>query len=135
MSTFSQNLLKLIDTYHPDMIGWENLKSDNNPNTIRLLGEYTGILREMCESLDIPYQEAVPISIKAKIVKTKGSGKRGRKTKTDLAMEICRKYNLEYPVNKSGPNKGCPVTRDTHEFFNITDAIGIALYIYLKGEY
>ncbi|MDP4224799.1 MAG: crossover junction endodeoxyribonuclease RuvC [Bacteroidota bacterium] len=129
---FNQTIVKLIYEYNPQLMAWEDLKTNQNADSIRKLGEFTGHLRFMCEERNIPYREAVPISVKAGIVKTKGSGTRGRKTKTDLARRICDLYGLEFPINKAGPNKGNPVTNENHEFFNITDAIGLGLYIIRK---
>lgn len=129
---FNQNIIKLINEFKPDMMVWENLKTNQNADSIRKLGEFTGHLRFLCEERNIPYREIVPISVKAAIVKTKGSGTKGRKTKADLARKICDLYELDFPINKAGPNKGKPVTNENHVFFNITDAIGLALYVYEK---
>lgn len=127
---FSQMVSKLIDEYKPDFVAWENLKTNQNADTIRLLGEVTGILRYICQHNSIPYAEVVPISVKAKICQSKGTGKNGRKTKLDLARWICHIYNLEFPKNK---RTGEDIKSESNKFFNITDAIGIAYFCYLTG--
>lgn len=128
---FSQIVDELISIYKPDFIAWENLKTSQNADTIRYLGEITGVLRYICQCREIPYEEVIPISVKAKLCQFKGSGKNGRKTKSDLAHFICKKYGLEFPKNK---RTGEDIKSESNEFFNITDAIGIALFCYLTGK-
>lgn len=132
---FKNNIKRLIDYFEPDVIVWENLKGNRNIRTIRILAEITGILRLMCEEKGIEYHEYIPISVKAGIVKKKGSGKRGRKTKMDLAEEICALYGITLPSDiyfKTNTNQ--IKIREQHVFFNITDAIALGLYHSLRME-
>lgn len=139
LSFFRQTLLLLIDKYKPDMICWEDLKTNRNADTIRTLGEPTGILREVCETLGYSYQEYIPASIKAKICIVK-TGKGGRATKADLGLRISELYNLDFPydeiftVYSRGKNKGEKKVNEQHPFLNITDAVAIGLFHIRHGK-
>lgn len=132
---FSNKVKRLIDYFKPDIVVWEDLKGNRNVRTVRMLAEVTGILRLICEEKNMEYREYIPISVKAKVVKKKGSGDRGRKTKMDLAEEICALYGITLPSGVFGKTKtGLIKIREQHEFFNITDAIALGLYYFLMEE-
>lgn len=139
MAFFRQTILLLINKYKPDIICWEDLKTNRNADTIRTLGEPTGILREVCETYNIQYREYIPASIKAKlcIIKT---GNCGRATKADLGLQIAEIYNLKFPyeeiftVFNRGKNKGKQKINEQHSFLNETDAIAIGLYHIRYGK-
>lgn len=126
---FRQKLLQLIDKFQPDVLIFEDLRSMRNAFTVKKLQQITGIIIETCESIPIPYYEYLTVSVRAKLC-IKKTGNKGRGTKADLAHMICYKYNWQFPVDK----KGNEVTKDTHEFFNISDAIGLGLYHYKYGK-
>jgi Holliday junction resolvasome RuvABC endonuclease subunit len=124
--TQSESLLALrayLIFMKPDLLLWEDLKTNINADTIRLLGEYTGVLREYCQEFKIDYREYIPVSIRAKLCTLK-TGKKGRGTKQDLARDICKLHNIIHPTKRDGSL----VTSDSHPFFNITDSIGIMEY-------
>jgi Holliday junction resolvasome RuvABC endonuclease subunit len=116
-------LREYLISFNPEFLVWEDLKTNINPDTIRLLGEYTGVLREYCQEFKINYREYIPASIRAKLCSQK-TGKRGRGTKQDLARDICKQYDIIHPTKKDGST----VTSDAHPFFNVTDAIGVLEY-------
>jgi len=124
MLFFRQTIMELINKYNPDFLIWEDLKSDRNANTVRKLGEVTGILREISEELNIPYAEYVPITVKSVCCHTND--------KVKLGYYIADKYGLEIPVLMNGKNKGKHVCSKTHKFFNVTDAIALGLCHYRK---
>lgn len=130
MYFFNQTIVELIHKHKPEIIGWEDLKTNRNANTIRTLGRYTGILESICQELDIEYVQAIPISVKAAVCKKKGT-----KTKLDLAYEICNRYEeivLDegkiFKVHERGKDAGQEYIDEEYEVFNITDAVGIGLY-------
>jgi Holliday junction resolvasome RuvABC endonuclease subunit len=129
MLCFYQEVKRLIKEYEPEIICWEDLKTDRNADTIRCLGKMVGVLQLICEKLDMKYAQYIPISIRAKLCTIK-TGKGGRATKFDLARVLCNKYDIRYPIKKNGEE----VTNAQHEFFNKTDAIGIGLYHYRYGN-
>jgi Holliday junction resolvasome RuvABC endonuclease subunit len=129
MFYFKRKIIELINKYNPDVICWEDLKSDRNADTIRKLGKMVGILQELCEELEISYKQYIPVSIRAKLCDVK-TGTGGRGTKFDLARKICKLYNINYPTKKDGSE----ITNAQHEFFNKSDAIGIGLYHIRYGE-
>lgn len=137
MTFFNQKVSELIIKHEPEIIGWEELKSSKNADTIRKLGEYAGILRRICEEYNLNNVQAIPISVKAAVCKKKGT-----KTKYDLAVEISSRYEeIELPpdeeifkIHTRGKNKGQEYIDELHQIFNITDAIGIGLYCYYVRE-
>lgn len=119
---FRTEIIKLISDNKPDIIVWEDLKSMRNLKTVRRLSEFTGNLREICEEFGLLYLEAFTGSVRARVCNhKKGSGKRGTKTKEDVAEVIASKYELEIPETK----------KEKEIFFNITDSIAMGLYCYL----
>jgi Holliday junction resolvasome RuvABC endonuclease subunit len=139
MPIYTQTIIKLISQHEPDVICFEDLKTNQNPDTIRDLAEMTGIIKLIAESQKIPWRKYIPVSIRAKLC-TKKTGAGGRGTKTDLAERICELYNIEFPYDEifgtytKGKNKGKPKINFDHEFLNQTDAIGIGLYHYHYGD-
>jgi Holliday junction resolvasome RuvABC endonuclease subunit len=123
MASFRQTLILLINKYNPEFLVFEDLRSMRNAITTRKLQQITGIIMEVCETQHLPYREYLTVSVRAKLCTIK-TGERGRATKFDLAHRICVLFNWDYPVDK----KGNEVKNDQHEFFNITDAIGLGLY-------
>jgi Holliday junction resolvasome RuvABC endonuclease subunit len=125
---FREILIKLTIKYNPDVLVFEDLRSMRNAFTVRKLQQITGIVIEVCESLHLSYQEYLTVSVRAKLCKIK-TGERGRATKFDLAHMVCDLYDWDYPIDKNGNE----VTKKEHDFFNISDAIGIGLYHYRYG--
>jgi Holliday junction resolvasome RuvABC endonuclease subunit len=119
---FRQTLIKLIERYQPDVLVFEDLRSMRNAFTVRKLQQITGIVIEVCETLYLPYQEYLTVSVRAKLCIIKRN--KGRATKFDLARMICNKYDWDYPVDK----KGNEIKNEQHKFFNLTDSIGLGLY-------
>ena len=122
----NESLLSLRDYLifeKPDCLLWEDLKTNINADTIRLLGEYTGVLREYGQEFKIDYREYIPVSIRAKLCTLK-TGKKGRGTKQDLARDMCKLHDIIHPIKRDSSL----VTSDSHPFFNITDSIGIMEY-------
>ena len=124
---------RLYRVYGPDELLWENLKGSNfgkgkngysNPDTTRVLGEVTGVLRCFAEENNLPYTEYVPSTVKSVCC--------GTKDKVVLGYYIADKYGLEIPRLKSGKNKGKLISNKTHKFFNRTDAIALGLCHFLK---
>lgn len=116
-------ILGLIDTYKPDIILFEDLRSMQNAQTVRKLFKFTGIIEEIAQTLQIKYCECLTVSVRAKLCETK-TGPRGNGTKFDLCKMLCKKYDWEYPVDK----KGNEVTNKEYWFFNISDAVGNGIY-------
>jgi hypothetical protein len=149
MQAFFIKVLFLINKYKPDVILWEDLKTNQNPDVIRDLGKMDGILQYICEEWNYNYNKYIPISIRAKVcinktITTTKTGKKVKKaTKLDLAETICSLYpewGLVIPYDKivkvhtRGKNKGQEYVDDDCEFLNVTDSIGIGLYYFKYGE-
>jgi Holliday junction resolvasome RuvABC endonuclease subunit len=126
---FRQEVIQLITKFKPDCLVYEDLRSMRNVNTVKKLQQITGIVMEICEAYSLPYYEYLTVSVRAKLCKIK-TGKGGRGTKMDLAHMICDLYGWEFPVDKNGNE----VVKDTHWFFNETDAIGLAIYHLRYGQ-
>ena len=124
---FYKDTMKMISEIKPDLIVWENLKGNRNPDIIRKLAEVTAILRMCASESGIRSEEYVPISVKSHFV-VKGTGKRGSKTKLDLARAICAFYGFKFPTSRGGKE----TKNKNHPFFNITDAIALAMYAHSK---
>lgn len=97
-----------------------------NAFTVRKLQQITGVVKEVCETYNVPYHECLTVTVRSKLCTVK-TGEKGRATKFDLAREVCSFYDWEYPLNKNGTE----IKNAQHKFFNITDAAGMGLY-YLK---
>lgn len=122
---------ELYKKFKPEILLWENLKGSSfgrgkkysNPDTTRVLGEVTGVLRCFAEEYNIPYIEYVPSTVKSVCCSTKD--------KVILGYYIADLYGLQIPVLKSGKNKGQYIKNKSHKFFNITDAIALG-HCYFK---
>lgn len=129
MFELRKTVVQLISQYNPEAILWEDLKGNRNIDTVRKLGEPTGILRELSEEFAIPYYEYKPVTVKSVCCYTNN--------KIKLGMYIAEKYGLMFPkdeifkVVSKGKNKGTIRENKNHPFLNITDAIALGLCHYL----
>lgn len=97
----------LIDKYHPNFIGLENVQYQSNPQTLILLSKLLGMLENLCHSKKIEYIVIAPKTWKSIC------GIKGRK----------RKEQKENTVNFVKENYQIEVVED------IADAISINYYI------
>lgn len=97
----------LIDKYHPNFIGLENVQYQSNPQTLILLSKLLGMLENLCHSKKIEYIVIAPKTWKSIC------GIKGRK----------RKEQKENTINFVKENYQIEVIED------IADAISINHYI------
>lgn len=71
----------LIDKYHPDFIGLENVQYQSNPQTLILLSKLLGMLENLCYSKNIEYNVIAPKTWKS-VCGIKGKKRKEQKENT-----------------------------------------------------